>query len=483
MTQTRIQEKFYPLTSGIINLLRGGNLTATEWRIWSYLVELDPFGDRYEDFDLLSVMSVCECSKSSLYRALAKFQKLKIFDFQSLVCLKNLTGASQLRKPKTEQPNSDPQTEAKTEAKPKPKPKPKTKTNKSQNSESPKTKNLEEVGSAAPPASREATYQNDPWDDHPEVSDPLRGSLRDRTQEVSDHPENSDRIEFSDRETEISDRQVNSDRTETSDLEEIRSAARQKPPVSEMRNESQNWESSLKNENPVPELGNESQNWENESLKPLSDIELASPQNFQRELDPPVQPDGGVAQNNSKGEEVNQSERVKFKNEEVNQNEQIKSKNGEAQNEGIKAHKSIAATEKKEVPRAEVQNKTKVIQKRPTKEDIPKDLVERLEELEIPLDEKVKDAIASHHISQAYGAATHVENTWDNIKNPRGVFLFQLPKQKIEKLGARLPEIGKQMREEYAAIEEEMATPEYQETSQVAWARIKEILGKKDQKK
>ncbi len=243
MSQTRIQEKFYPLTSGIINLLREAGLTATEWRIWSYLVELDPFGDRYEDFDYLRVMSICECSKTTLWRAIAKFQALKIFDFQSKVCLKNLTGASQLRKPKTEQPNSDPQTEAKTEAKPKPKPKPKT--NKSQNSESPKTNNLEEVGSAAPPASREATYQNDPWDDRPETSDPRSGSLRDRI--------------------------------ETSD--------RQNPPVSEMRNESQICETSLKNENPVSKMRLESQICDNEGLKPLSDIEVVPPQNFQRELD------------------------------------------------------------------------------------------------------------------------------------------------------------------------------------------------------
>ncbi len=186
MTQAKIQEKFYPLTNGITSILRGAGLTASEWRIWSYLVELDPFGDRYEDFDYLSVMSVCDCSKTTLWRAIAKFQELKIFDFQSLVCLKNLTGASQLRKPETEQPNSAPQTEAKTEAKPKPKPK----TNKSPTSNS-------QSGSL-----QDHQVENDPWDDHPEV-------------EVSDRQEISDRPEV-----EVSDRQ------ETSDLEEIRSAGR-----------------------------------------------------------------------------------------------------------------------------------------------------------------------------------------------------------------------------------------------------------------
>ena len=48
------------------------------------------------------------------------------------------------------------------------------------------------------------------------------------------------------------------------------------------------------------------------------------------------------------------------------------------------------------------------------------------------MDEKVTKAIASYHISQVEGAIAHVENTWESIKNPRGVFLYQLPKQPIE---------------------------------------------------
>ena len=102
-------------------------------------------------------------------------------------------------------------------------------------------------------------------------------------------------------------------------------------------------------------------------------------------------------------------------------------------------------------------------------------MVEQLEELNIPLDEIVLSAIASHHISQAYGAAAHVERTWETINNPRGVFLFQLPQQKAERLGQQLPEIGPQMREEYAAIEKEMATPEYQEKAREFYAKLREI--------
>jgi hypothetical protein len=65
--------------------------------------------------------------------------------------------------------------------------------------------------------------------------------------------------------------------------------------------------------------------------------------------------------------------------------------------------------------------------------EVPDDLKEKLQELEIPLDSKVLGAIARHDISQAYGACAHVEKTWETISNPRSVFLYQLPKQPVEK--------------------------------------------------
>jgi hypothetical protein len=68
---------------------------------------------------------------------------------------------------------------------------------------------------------------------------------------------------------------------------------------------------------------------------------------------------------------------------------------------------------------------------------LPQDLKNKLEELEIPLDAKVRKAISRHHILRAYGAAAHVERTRATIDNPRGVFLFQLPRQPLEQLGTR----------------------------------------------
>ena len=67
------------------------------------------------------------------------------------------------------------------------------------------------------------------------------------------------------------------------------------------------------------------------------------------------------------------------------------------------------------------------------KKKIPQELINKLEELEIPLDKAVRSALANHHLSQAYGAVAHVERTWETIDNPRAIFLYQLPKQPVEK--------------------------------------------------
>ncbi|MBE9168659.1 hypothetical protein IQ238_14480 [Pleurocapsales cyanobacterium LEGE 06147] len=93
-----------------------------------------------------------------------------------------------------------------------------------------------------------------------------------------------------------------------------------------------------------------------------------------------------------------------------------------------------------ESPARELGSRARLAQKRVNSVnecDLPQDLKNKLEELEIPLDAKVRKAIARHHISQAYGAAAHVERTRATIDNPRGVFLFQLSRQPIEQLGTR----------------------------------------------
>ncbi|MGK7947211.1 MAG: hypothetical protein AB4058_22370 [Microcystaceae cyanobacterium] len=72
--------------------------------------------------------------------------------------------------------------------------------------------------------------------------------------------------------------------------------------------------------------------------------------------------------------------------------------------------------------------------------DIPEDLISKLKDLGISLDGEVKRTIAEHDISQAYGAVRHVENTWETINNPRGVFLHQIPLQRVQKGPPPMPE-------------------------------------------
>lgn len=74
-----------------------------------------------------------------------------------------------------------------------------------------------------------------------------------------------------------------------------------------------------------------------------------------------------------------------------------------------------------------------------TKTEFPLDLKQKLEELTI-LDGSAKDsvvyrAIASGDISQAYGAANHVELSFETCSNPRSIFLYQLKRQPVERMG------------------------------------------------
>ena len=94
--------EFYQVTPTIAQVLRKANLTASEWKIWSYLVEVDPWGSRYEKVDTLEVMASCNVSKATYYRAIGKFQEEKIFDFQDNgFNVRNLHGVRSLKNEKT----------------------------------------------------------------------------------------------------------------------------------------------------------------------------------------------------------------------------------------------------------------------------------------------------------------------------------------------------------------------------------------------
>ncbi|MGL4622047.1 MAG: hypothetical protein ACRCZS_23810 [Chroococcidiopsis sp.] len=92
---------FYPLTHAMGKKLRSSELTAAEWRLWSYLVELDPWGDRYLELpDLITIMKEAGIKKTTFYEAIAKLQEKELFDFQSRgFDFRNLDGASSFVRP------------------------------------------------------------------------------------------------------------------------------------------------------------------------------------------------------------------------------------------------------------------------------------------------------------------------------------------------------------------------------------------------
>jgi hypothetical protein len=100
--------RFFKLSRETSDLLLNSHLTAAEWRLWVFLIGLDPFGDSYLDLpDPLTIFEKCRLSKPTFYRAIAKLQELELFDFQDKgftfrnlqgsqkreSCLKNETGS------------------------------------------------------------------------------------------------------------------------------------------------------------------------------------------------------------------------------------------------------------------------------------------------------------------------------------------------------------------------------------------------------
>jgi len=94
-TQSYRISKFYPLTAEMARELREIGLHAAEWRLWSYLATFEPFGDEYTELpDLLSILTECNISKATFYRAIAKFAEHGLFDIQiNQIQVRNLRGS------------------------------------------------------------------------------------------------------------------------------------------------------------------------------------------------------------------------------------------------------------------------------------------------------------------------------------------------------------------------------------------------------
>ncbi len=96
--------RFFKFTDD--DLEKTKSFTASEWRLFSYLRLLDPFGDTYQELDTLTILSECNIKKSTFYATIAKFQELGLFDFQdkgfsfrSLGLSKNLENFPRIWKP------------------------------------------------------------------------------------------------------------------------------------------------------------------------------------------------------------------------------------------------------------------------------------------------------------------------------------------------------------------------------------------------
>lgn len=99
--QSDLRFKYYPLTPEYGKRLRAAKLTGSFYDIWTYLIELESWGDNYIEFDPLSVMAECDVSKATFHRAIARFQELDLFDFQvKSLSIRNLHGASKVRSQK-----------------------------------------------------------------------------------------------------------------------------------------------------------------------------------------------------------------------------------------------------------------------------------------------------------------------------------------------------------------------------------------------
>ena len=311
------KDTFFMLTPLVRDRLLKIKLTAAEWRIWCYLVSLDPFGDRGARFSSAELMLKCGIKKTTYFSAKNKFQKLGLFDFHDSV-----TKVVNLQ----------------------------TSTKKSENS----------------------NY--------------------------------SQQVELI--ESEISE--------------------------SQFKNSESRFEIS------ESQFGNS----ESQSPKPLSDKDCNSPQTVQniQTIQTATEEEKKEAKESENSSKItSNSDRHK----------------GEEENKFCPSNSSMLATED-ETPQpmsslsnilistTDIKNgqsnSKPVIQKTEQHEqdnEIPADIKEKLQQLNIPLDERVRSAIAKYHRSQILGAIDHITNTWETINNPLSIFLYQLPKQKVEQLGTR----------------------------------------------
>jgi hypothetical protein len=196
----------------------------------------------------------------------------------------------------------------------------------------------------------------------------------------------------------------------------------------DIREDSEISENNLETQNELLDSRINSESSEKQSLEVLPDIDSDSPQTIQTHSN--LQTNQTSEEEGEKKEEET-VDRTNIDDERVTEKDEA--------NTVMSALSDVLATpleNEEDKPSPKIEKVLKKINSA-NSSNIPQDLRNKLEELEIILDSKVLKAISSHHISQAYGAAAHVEKTWETIDNPKSIFLYQLPKQPVEQLGCR----------------------------------------------
>lgn len=76
-------QTFFKFNAAMAEKLRSAKLTTSDWKLWSYLVTLDPFGDRYIKIESVDVFAkACGLTRSCFFRAKNKLKELCRIDFQ-----------------------------------------------------------------------------------------------------------------------------------------------------------------------------------------------------------------------------------------------------------------------------------------------------------------------------------------------------------------------------------------------------------------
>jgi hypothetical protein len=330
---------FYALTPEVSQKLREAKLTAAEWRIWSYLTELDPWGDRYVDIETLNILQQCDCSKATFYRAMGKFQDIGLFDFQAKLSFRNQKGFSKSV--------SNLQTQSQT----------------------------------------------------------CETSLKNETQILKNE------TQILKNETQVARMRKPKPETRSGqgvqNLSDSSDIQTKKPPIKKVAGEQ--IELGMSKATGCPTVP--------------SDCPIVPRDCPNGQVSGPIVPADCPIVPNERPKPI---PRARFEQPSDNSNNSNKPT----------THKKVAGENffrkpEKEAPQEKSPN-------------IPRDLYAKLQELQILTGNPAKDAaifraIASRDISQAYGAAAHVERTFETCSNPKSVFLFQLPQQPKEKLGPVQP--------------------------------------------